>query len=356
MKDYLVFRATGQIATDVSIQSGNGFVNLNTQAYDPQILELLGLPEIADKLAPLSYPAEVVGQVTPAAADDLGLAAGTGVVAGLFDVDATALAAGLVDGADLCLITGTAGVNVYLADRPVPGRAVAMNSLYCIPGQFLVEEGSNSSVGYIDWVAQVLYPDLWDQSAAAGTSVYPALEAAVTAVAATAGDAVFLPYLAGDEHSGDSRGVWYGLTATDRRDHLLRAAYEGIVFAHRRHVERLLAARAAPATLRLAGGGANSRFFVQLAADVFQAPLTLCDHAELGVRGVGLVAAIAAGFYPDFATAAAGLASAPRVVQPDPGLAELDERNYPRFLRAAAHVSADGAVSTAAPPPEGRQP
>ncbi|MCV2395137.1 carbohydrate kinase [Actinotalea sp. M2MS4P-6] len=338
MKDYLVFRATGEVVSDYCNQSGNSFINLATREYDPTILEKLGVPEFIEKLPPLFEAAEVVGSVTAAAAAELGCAGGTAVIAGMFDVDASAVAAGLVDQSVVCLITGTAGVNVYAAPEPVADGSVAMNSLYCIPQTYLVEEGSNTSVGTMEWVADTLFgPELraaWDDRSA----VYGQMAGAARSVEVTSSDAVFLPFLQGDGFGGRSGGVWAGLSSTDRREHLTRAAFEGVVFAHRRHIDRLLRHRPAPRAYRIAGGAARSAHWVQLFADVLQRPIEVTTESELGVKGVGIAAGIATGVYTGFADAVAKLAPANETVEPDAAMAEHYDRKYDRFSRAAERL------------------
>ncbi len=333
MKDYLVHRATGVVASDFGIQSGNSFVNLRTRSYDAEILDLLGLPELMPALPPLVDATDVVGVLTPGAAEELGCAAGTPVISGMFDVHAAAVAAGLVDESAICMITGTAGVNVYAATEPVADGSVAMNSLYCLPGLVLVEEGSNSSIGGLGRVVDDLYATEGQAAEAAGTSRFAAVERVAAAVAPEDGDVVYLPYAAGDEGLGSARASWVGIGPATGRDHLLRAAYEGFAFAHRRHVDRLTASRGGPAVLRVAGGGASSPLFVQILADVLGAPVHVMPEAELGVRGVAMATGVAVGLCPSLAEAVERSSPGARTVAPDPATAATYERKYARFTR-----------------------
>jgi L-xylulokinase len=326
MKDYLVMRATGRAVSDPSNQSGNSFMNLRTRDYDPEILRLLGIPEIIGKLPPLVEATDVVGPVTDEAREAWGCGPATSVIAGLFDVNATALAAGVIDDGTLCMITGTAGVNVYASPTPVTGGAVAMNSYYCVPGYFIVEEGSNSSVGTLEWVIEALFADrvMKDER-------YAVLEAEASSVAPDASDTVFLPYFSGDAGSGRAKGTWIGMVPSDRRPHLVRAAYEGIAFAHRRHVDRMLAATGGAPRLRIAGGGVNSALFLQTLADTFQQPIEVTEDAELGLRGIAAAALVATGILPELQAA---VGAATRIVEPEPAVASVYARKYARFTAA----------------------
>lgn len=103
MKDFFVYRMTGEPVADYCNQSGNNYINLAVNRYDPEILSLLGIAEIENKLPPLWNAADVCGCVTAEAAALCGLAPNTKVVAGMFDVGATAVASGLVDSEKLCI-------------------------------------------------------------------------------------------------------------------------------------------------------------------------------------------------------------------------------------------------------------
>ena len=84
---------------------------------------------------------------------------------------------------------------------------------------------------------------------------------------------------------------------------MLRAVYEGIVFSHYTHVQKLLVNREKPKSIRLSGGAANSDVWVQIFADVLQIPIDVIEDKELGAQGAAMAAGIAAGIYPDYKTA-----------------------------------------------------
>ena len=66
----------------------------------------------------------------------------------MFDIDACALATGIIDETQLCMIAGTWGNNQYIWPEPVVSEDIFMTSRYCIPGYYLILEGSATSVSY----------------------------------------------------------------------------------------------------------------------------------------------------------------------------------------------------------------
>ena len=112
---------------------------------------LFGLEEIYDKLPPLRYAADICGYVTKEAARQTNLPAGIPVAAGMFDVDACGIASGLCDEEQMCMVAGTWSINEFIRREPVTNGSVALNSMFCIPGYFLVEESSPTSAGNMEW-------------------------------------------------------------------------------------------------------------------------------------------------------------------------------------------------------------
>lgn len=334
MKDFLVYRLTGEPVADYCNQSGNNYLDLAAKAYDPEILSLLGIPEIAAKLPPLFDAADVCGAVSAEGAEQTGLAAGTKVIAGMFDVGATAVAAGLVDTERLCIITGTHGVNVYLAREPVTNGGIMLNSLYCVPGYYLIEEGLSTSAGTLEWVLPILYREERKRAGADGNRLYDELDAVAAGVNPAENGVLFLPFINGSRDNALGKGAWLGMSAADGRDQMLAAVYEGVAFAHRTAVRRLLANRSRPEAVRMAGGAAYSDVWVQIFADVLDMPIETVEERELGARGAAIAAGIAAGFHRDFPEAASQAAGVGKTVAPRPEMVGAYEAKFRKFIEA----------------------
>lgn len=79
-----------------------------------------------------------------------------------------------------------------------------------------------------------------------------------------------------------------------------RAVFEGVVYSHRTHIDRLRVHNPRLDRLRLAGGAARSAVWVQMFADVLAMPVEVIGAEELGAKGAAMAAAVAAGVYADF--------------------------------------------------------
>ncbi|MBE3068790.1 MAG: carbohydrate kinase [Planctomycetes bacterium] len=334
-KDYVRFRLTGEIRAERTDFSGTSLLNVRTGDYDPRILEAFGLADLAGLMPPLVATADVCGQVTAAAAAETGLKAGTPVAGGMFDIDACALACGITDETQLCMIAGTWGNNQYISETPVVDD-VYMTSCFSMPGYYLMLEGSATSASNLEWFVTEFFGAEREKAEREGRSVYDLCNDLVAATKPGDSGIVFLPFLFGSNANPDAKACLVGAGGWHTRGHVLRAIYEGVVFSHWWHVQRLLKFRKMPEVLRLTGGAARSRVWVQIFADVFQTPVQLPDGTELGALGAAIAAAVAAGVYPGYREAVDGMVRFARIQEPDPAAKALYEAKYAHYLKVIA--------------------
>ena len=331
VKDFIRFRLTGEAYADYTDFSGGNLVNLTTHAYDRELMALFGLEDAYDKLPELRHSYDVCGHVTEEASRETGLPAGIPVAAGMFDVNACGIASGLSDEEQMCMVAGTWSINEFIRKTPVTNGSVALNSMFCIPGYYLVEESSPTSAGNMEWFIRNLMSYEKAEAKAAGGSIYDLTNKLVEDIDPKDSNVIFLPFLNGSNEDALAKGTFVGLTAFHTKAHMLRAVYEGIVFSHWTHVRKLLANREKPKTVRLSGGAANSRVWVQMFADVLQIPVSVIEDKELGAQGAAMAAGIAAGIYPDFPTAIERTVTITQTVEPRPEYAEVYRKKYETY-------------------------
>ena len=332
-KDYTRLRLTGQVFQELTDASGTSLLNVGTGQYDPDVLDAWGLGDLRRLLPELKRAEDICGTVTAEAAAQTGLAPGTPVAGGMFDIDACGLASGLVDETQLCMIAGTWGNNQYIARQPVVHRDVFMTTCYAIPGYYLMLEGSATSASNLEWFVTEFFATEREQAAAAGRSVYDLCNQLVAATRPQDAGLVFLPFLYGSNVSLDGKACLCGLDGWQTRGHVLRAIYEGIVFSHLWHMQRLLRFRPQPARIRLSGGAARSAVWVQMFADILQTPVDVPEGTELGALGAAIGAAVAVGCYPSYEAACAAMVRMARTCEPNAALADLYRTKYARYRK-----------------------
>lgn len=332
-KDFIRLRLTGEARAELTDMSGTSLINVVTGEYDPEVLEAFGIPEMQKFFPPLVKSADLCGKVTAEAAALTGLAEGTPVAGGMFDIDACGLSSSITDESQLCMILGTWGNNQYISREPVV-EDVFMTSCYSIPGYYLMLEGSATSASNLEWFIDQFFAAEAAAAREQGRSVYDIINEAVAATGAADAGILFFPFLYGSNMDPDSTACLIGLSDRHTRGHVLRAIYEGVVFAHLTHLERLLKFRDMPERIRVSGGASRSDVWVQMIADIFQVPVDVPEGSELGALGAAICAAVAIGEHDSYQAACDAMVTFSRSFEPNADLAEVYKGKYARYKRA----------------------
>jgi L-xylulokinase len=332
-KDYVKYRLTGEITSDFTDMSATSLIDVRNRRYSRELMALYDLEEVYEALPPLKHSFEVVGQVTRTASEETGLAAGTPVVGGIFDVDASAAGCGAVHAGQACIIAGTWGINEVITRDPLVDPNLFMTTLFAAPGLFLSIEASATSATNLEWFVAQCCGDERAEARRRGISVYEVCNEEVASLAPGSTNIVFHPFLYGSNVQPTARAGFYGVAGWHTRAHLLRALYEGVVFCHLSHIEKLRAAGAQFTTARLTGGGSRSQVWTQMFADAIQVPIEVSDGTELGARGAALSAGIGTGAYRDYAEAVEQAVSIVRVQEPVPANTPFYLARYAEYQR-----------------------
>ena len=134
-------------------------MNLHKSSFDKDLLELFGIEQFWEALPPLCLSTDIAGFVTKEAAEACGLKEGTPVIGGMFDINACALALNVTDAENICMIAGTWSINEYPSKNLILDGTVQMNSIFCLPEYYLIEESSPTSAGNNEWFIRQLLPE-----------------------------------------------------------------------------------------------------------------------------------------------------------------------------------------------------
>ncbi len=329
-KDFLRLRLTGEVAGEISDMSGISAMNQETRMVDPEILSEMGLEQYAHMLPQRilgSY--EIGGHITAKAAEQTGLAQGTPVMGGLFDITSCAIATGVTDSSRLCMILGTWSINEYISKKPISSSDLFMTSLYCIDGYYMHTEGSTTSASNLQWFIDHFMGEEKTAMELVGKNVFDACEDMIASVPYDDSTILFLPFLYGTNVNLDAKAGFIGISGRHTKAHMLRAVYEGIVFSHMYHVEKLQKFRSEPyEAIRISGGGAGSAEWVQMFCDALQLPIEIPAAKELGTMGVAMCCAVGAGLFDNLEQAAEVFAKVKKTYTPNPARAEYYRKKY----------------------------
>ncbi len=316
-KDYINYCLTGEIRTDYTDMSATSLLDVPNRCYSTDLMALYGTPEMVEALPRPAYSFEVIGQVTPKAAEATGLAIGTPVVGGLFDVDASAVGAGVTRPGQACIIVGSWSINEVVTAKPIVSRDIFMTTIFANPEYWLTIEASATSATNLEWFVNQFCAEERLEANRRGISVYKVCNEVVASVPIDSANLIFHPFLYGSNVQSSARAGFYGVGGWHTRAHLLRALYEGVVYSHLNHIEKLRQTGANFDIARLTGGGARSEVWSQIFADTLEVLIEVPDGIETGARGAAIAAGIGAGVYANFIEAAEQAVSVVRVHEPD---------------------------------------
>ncbi|WP_458793021.1 FGGY-family carbohydrate kinase [Yoonia sp. MH D7] len=309
-KDFLTYQLTGERVSEVSDMSGCGLTKMPQCIYDDGLLALYGLEDARDLLPRLIGPAEIAGEITPQAAQITGLAVGTPVIGGYFDVVSSALGSGVVGAGESSIITGTWGINQVFSKAPVVDDNVFM---VCGFGdqRFLNIESSATSAANLEWYVRELV-----ERGGHHDDPFGYCNAKVGGVSPSLDDPFFHPFLYGSGQGADYRASFFGLAGWHGEGHMLRALFEGVMFEHSRHIDVLRAAGVSFDHAVMSGGGSRSPHWPQMFADSLGVPISVAEARETGALGAAIGVAVATGHVADYEEGLARMTRIKQVFEP----------------------------------------
>ena len=270
-KDYLNYRLTGQLSSEMSDAAGTLWLDPARRDWDDALLAATGLNR--SHMPTLHEGCQIVGELTATAAAVLHLPR-VPVLAGAGDNAGGAVGVGVIDPGQGFLSLGTSGVLfvVSATHHACPERTVHA-FCHCLPDRWHQMSVSLSAANSLAWLARTVEREVGE------------LLARLEASGKTETPVLFLPYLSGERTPhNDPRAVgqFHGLSNASDLNDLTLAVLEGVAYSFCDGLDALRAAGSEPRELDLIGGGARSRFWRQLLADALNLPLVYRASGEVG--------------------------------------------------------------------------
>ncbi len=293
---YLVYKLTGKPSID--IYTAAGYAPMFNVYQKEWIAEIAAYITPLDRLPPLYWSGEIVGEVTPEAAEQTGLVAGTPVVAGTTDAAAEALSAGVADFGDMMLMFGSSIFFIMKTEKLVPTQRF-WSSNFLEAGSFAFLGGMSTSGSLTTWYRDQFAQLEKEEENRSGVNAFASLASQATQSPPGANGLILLPYFEGERtplHDPNAKGLLFGLSLKHTRGDLYRAILEGVAFGIRHNLEVMREEGVIPNRIVAVGGGTKNPLWLQIVADVCQVPLQVPTEqigasygdAFLAGRGIGL--------------------------------------------------------------------
>lgn len=350
-KDYVNCRLTGRIATDFSYASGTGVYDLLQWDY---AADLIGHSGLSAEIFPAILPStEVLGELTPAAATELGLPRTVKVVCGGVDNSCMALGAGNIAEGRVYNSLGSSSWIAACSARPLlDPRARPYVFTHVLPGLFTSATSIFSAGTSLRWVRDTLCQNLVAEAGQRNVDVYDHMIDVALESPVGARKLLFNPSLAGGnclDASPNLRGAFMGLDLGHTQADVIRATLEGIALGLRVALDELRRLTTLAPRMLVVGGGSRNRHWRQIYADVYGMEIvkTVIDQ-QAAALGAAALAAVGSGLWQDF-TRIDAIHRIEDVSRPNPAQRGFYEALLPVFIEAGKGQARLGDLLAALP-------
>jgi len=322
LSGYLTYRLVGKFVDSIGCQVGYIPFDYKRQRWSAgwdwkwRVLSTINVAMMPE----LIPPGQILGTITTPAAQETGIPVGLPLVAAAADKACEVIGSGSLEPNIGCLSYGTtATINVthkkYIEPIPlIPPYPSA------VPGYYTVEVQVFRGYWMVNWFKQQFgYPER-REAAKSGLSTEELFDKLVDEIEPGSMGLMLQPYWTpGLKMPGpEAKGAVIGFGDVHTRAHLYRSILEGLAYALREGKERIeKRSRSSVNSLRVSGGGSQSRNAMQLTADIFGLPTAKPHLYETSGLGAAIDAAVGLGLHPDFKTAVREMTHVGEVYEPD---------------------------------------
>jgi xylulokinase len=333
---YVAWWLTGEFAADYANASSTLLMDVRRRAWSPELCERFAVSMA--RLAPLRPATDILGTLRPALAEQLGLRPQTLVTVGTGDEHAACLGAGVVTPGLVCDIAGTAEPVCAASPEPVfDSSGLVETHCHAHPDLWLLENPGFVSGANYRWFRDQFASAEVAQARAEGRDPYELLNAQAESIPPGAEGLVLLPCLMGalaPTWNTSARGVFFGFTLAHRREHFVRALLEASAYAVRDITDQMRRMGLPLKAIRAVGGGARSRLWNQIKADVTGLPVEMPLTTETTALGAAMLALVGSGACASLDEAAENSVRVVETLEPRPDVQQRYEAHY-QLYRAA---------------------
>jgi xylulokinase len=306
VEDFLVHRMTGRAVVSRCLASRTQMLDLSGGSWDAGILEAMDLDE--GRLAAVVPSGTAVGELAPELVRMLGLQRPPVIVTGGHDQACGALGVGLTTPALASVSTGTAEVVEVALPSPVLSEPLFQANIsvyhHVVDGLFLAMTLNHSGGLSLRWFRDGFCEPQVGAAASSGADPYDVM---LQGASPDPSGLLVLPHFAGSgtpTFDTRSKAAILGLTFSTSRAGIAKAILEGLTYELRLNLDLLRAGGVRIDVLRAIGGGARSRLWLQLKADVTGIPVVAPRITEAAGLGAAILAGVGAGVLPSASDAA----------------------------------------------------
>ncbi len=330
---YVAYALTGELAVDESNASSTLLLDAQTRTWSAELCDQFGIR--VEQLAPIRPAAAPLGTLRAEVAESLGLRPHTLGMVGRGEEPRACFGSGVVQPGLVGDIAGTAEPVCAASPRPIfdPTHLVETHC-HIAPDLWLLENPGFVSGGNLRWYRDHFGASEVQTAAEQGVNAYQIFDAEADKIPPGAEGLVFLPSLMGamaPTWNEAARGAWAGFTLAHTRAHFTRALLEGSAYAVRDITDQMQTLGLGLTEMRAMGGGARSRLWTQIKADVTGLPVAVPHVTETTALGAAMLALVGCGAYASLTEASRHIVRIVERFDPQPAAQAMYNELYQMY-------------------------
>ncbi|ASS69386.1 MULTISPECIES: gluconokinase [unclassified Paenibacillus] len=296
IKEFVFHKLFGEYVVDHSIASATGLFNIHELDWDAGALEVAGVdPSKLSRLVPTRH---VMTGLDGTWAEHMGLPAETPFVVGANDGVLSNLGVNAIDPGVVAVTIGTSGAIRTVTDKP---RVDPKGRIFCyvLTEDMYVIGGPVNNGGMIfRWIRDQLGASEKETALRIGRDPYDLLSDIAARVKPGSDGLIFHPFLSGERAplwDSNARGSYFGLGLHHKKEHLIRAAMEGVILNLYTVFLALQELIGEPGKIQATGGFARSELWRQMMADIFNQQVHVPESVESSCLGAAILGLYAIG-------------------------------------------------------------
>lgn len=297
IKEYIFKKFFDQYVVDHSLASATGMMNLKTLDWDEEALQIAGITR--SQLSDLVPTTKLFSGCNPSLAKEMGIDPQTPFVIGASDGVLSNLGVNAIGKGEIAVTIGTSGAIRTIINEPKTDEKGRIFCYALTEKHWVIGGPVNNGGMVLRWIRDEFASSEIETAKRLGIDPYEVLTRIAERVRPGADGLLFHPYLAGERAplwNPDVRGSFFGLTMSHKKEHMIRAALEGVIYNLYTVFLALTECMDGPVTrIQATGGFARSRVWRQMMSDIFESEVVVPESYESSCLGACILGLYATG-------------------------------------------------------------
>jgi gluconokinase len=297
IKEYVFKKLFNQYVVDYSLASAMGMMNLKTLDWDEEALAITGVSR--EHLSELVPTTQTFTNCDPEIAKQIGMDPNTPFVIGASDGVLSNLGVNAIRKGEIAVTIGTSGAIRTIIDKPQTDEKGRIFCYALTENHWVIGGPVNNGGMILRWIRDEFASSEIETAKRLGIDPYEVLTKIAERVRPGSDGLLFHPYLAGERAplwNPDVRGSFFGLTLSHKKEHMIRAALEGVIYNLYTVFLALIECMEGPVTrIQATGGFARSAVWRQMMSDIFESELVVPESYESSCLGACILGLYATG-------------------------------------------------------------